>query len=166
MKVKFFLKTSIVLLLVISNIGCDQVSKNIVRKSIDMHQVISFANDKLILTKTENTGAMLSLGDSLSPVLKITLLQVLPLLALLFMLRMAIVNKGLSKEMIVGLSFVIGGGIGNIYDRILYGSVTDFMMIDFGFIHTAVFNMADVSVMVGAVLIFLPVLTGRQKQAW
>ena len=52
----------------------------------------------------------------------------------------------------VALSFAIGGGIGNIYDRIIHGSVTDFMHIDFGFFETGIFNMADVSIMVGMLL--------------
>ena len=45
--------------------------------------------------------------------------------------------------------FIIGGGIGNIYDRFVYGSVTDFFHIDFVIFQTGIFNMADVSVMVG-----------------
>ncbi|MGB0522807.1 MAG: signal peptidase II [Flammeovirgaceae bacterium] len=166
MKLKSLLRTSIILGLVFMNIGCDQVSKNIAREYIQPNQFLSYLNDRVILTITENTGAMLSLGDSLSPYLKIALLQVFPLIALLFMLRMAIVNKKLSSEMSVGLSFVVGGGIGNIYDRIRYGSVTDFMIIDFGVVHTAVFNMADVSVMFGGVLILFHTLFGKKEEAF
>ena len=47
------------------------------------------------------------------------------------------------------IGFIIGGGIGNIYDRFVYGSVTDFFHIDFVIFQTGIFNMADVSVMVG-----------------
>ena len=55
----------------------------------------------------------------------------------------------------IALSFIIGGGIGNIYDRILYNSVTDFMYFELGSFHTGIFNMADVSVVVGGFLILL-----------
>ena len=51
--------------------------------------------------------------------------------------------------------FLIGGGLGNIFDRALYGSVTDFLHIDFGLFQTGIFNMADVSVMVGVFTILL-----------
>jgi len=57
--------------------------------------------------------------------------------------------------MLVGISFVLGGGIGNMYDRIVHGSVTDFMHIDFIIFQTGIFNMADVSIMMGMFLILI-----------
>jgi signal peptidase II len=50
---------------------------------------------------------------------------------------------------------VVGGGIGNIYDRIAHGSVTDFMHLRFGALQTGIFNVADVSIMIGVGLILL-----------
>jgi len=51
---------------------------------------------------------------------------------------------------LVGFCCIIGGGIANVYDRIVYGSVTDFLHLDFGgMLRTGIFNLADVSVMVG-----------------
>jgi signal peptidase II len=65
----------------------------------------------------------------------------------------------------VGLSFIVGGGIGNLYDRILYSSVTDFFHIDLGGIFkTGIFNMADVSVMVGMGLILLAGITHKKNK--
>jgi len=46
-----------------------------------------------------------------------------------------------------------GGGIGNVYDRIIYGSVTDFLHIDLGLFETGIFNMADVSITTGALIL-------------
>ena len=48
---------------------------------------------------------------------------------------------------------IVGGGIGNLYDRIAYGSVTDFMHIKFGVLQTGVFNVADMSIMAGMFII-------------
>ena len=51
---------------------------------------------------------------------------------------------------------MIGGGIGNIYDRILHGSVTDFLYIDLGGVfHTGVFNVADLCITVGISIILI-----------
>ena len=61
----------------------------------------------------------------------------------------------MSKSMLVGISFVLGGGIGNMYDRIIHGSVTDFLHIDFVIFQTGIFNMADVSIMTGMFLILI-----------
>jgi len=56
---------------------------------------------------------------------------------------------------VVGMCFLIGGGIGNIADRMIYGSVTDFLHLTFGALQTGIFNMADVSIMMGILLILL-----------
>ena len=66
-------------------------------------------------------------------------------LGFLYLMR----NKNLSNMTILGSCFIVGGGMGNIYDRIIYGSVTDFLHIDFVIFETAIFNMADVSIMTG-----------------
>ncbi len=58
--------------------------------------------------------------------------------------------------------FLIGGGIGNIYDRIVYGSVTDFLHMDFVLFRTGIFNLADVSIMVGIGLLLLQNLTAAK----
>jgi len=66
------------------------------------------------------------------------------------------IDKGLDKISIIGFSLIIGGGIGNIFDRIVYGSVTDFLYLDFGGIFkTGIFNIADLSVTTGMILILI-----------
>ena len=158
--IKIFLISSIVLI----NISCDQISKDVARRKINTHEIINVVKDNFILTKVENTGAALSLGENLNPTLKIVFLQIFPLIALLFLFRMIIIKNNFSKMTILGFSFIVGGGIGNIYDRFLYGSVTDFMYIKLGFFNTAVFNMADVSVVIGTIFIFLNmVITSKEN---
>ena len=63
--------------------------------------------------------------------------------------------------MLIGLCFVIGGGVGNLFDRILYGSVTDFLYLKFGIFQTGIFNMADVSIMTGISIVLLQFLLKR-----
>lgn len=54
---------------------------------------------------------------------------------------------------LTGWCFVIGGGIGNLADRIIHGSVTDFLHLDLGVLQTGIFNFADVSIMAGLMMI-------------
>ncbi|MGB3075106.1 MAG: signal peptidase II [Chitinophagales bacterium] len=61
------------------------------------------------------------------------------------------------------MCFVIGGGIGNLIDRMLYGSVTDFLFIHSGMFRTGIFNMADTSIMLGSLLFIIPVLFNAVK---
>jgi len=142
------IKIAIVLLVISVNIGCDQVSKNLVREKIYDSQIIGFVGDHFTLTKVENTGAFLSLGDDIPVKIKFVLLTLFPLAMLVGALIFLIIKK-VPRVPLIAACFVIGGGIGNLYDRILYGSVTDFMHIRFGFLQTGIFNMADVSVTVG-----------------
>lgn len=155
MKVKRLIKMLFSVLIIFSNISCDQITKNKVRTEISTNETIQVINDNFILTHVENAGAAMSLGENLSPNLKIIVLQVLPLLVMIFLFIYIIKEKKMSKLSMIGISFIIGGGIGNIYDRILYDSVTDFMYIEFGAFHTGIFNMADVSVVIGVLLLLL-----------
>ncbi len=163
MKLPPLLRTSLILLIVVCNIGCDQISKNIVRQELDYNENISFISNHLTVTKVENTGAFLSLGHALPFAIKFTLLSLLPILALLGGVYFLLTRTNISRAFITGASFVIGGGIGNLYDRILYGSITDFLHIDFILFQTGIFNMADVSIMVGVAIILIEMNRNKLK---
>lgn len=147
------IKKSAIILLVLLNIGCDQISKDVVRKNVAPRDYIQLLNDNFILTNVENTGAMLGFGQGFPPILKIILFQVLPIIVLLILLFRILQKSNLNNGPIVAFAFVIGGGIGNLIDRIAYGSVTDFFMIKLGVLKTGIFNMADVSVTTGVLLL-------------
>ena len=164
MKIRIILRTFIITCIVLLNASCDQISKDIVRKKMEFDQVIYVIKDNFILTKVENTGAALSLGENLNPQLKLLLLQILPLIVLAFLFRMLLIKNNYTTTTIIGFCFIIGGGIGNVYDRILYGSVTDFMHLQAGLFKTGIFNMADVSVVIGVLLILLDTLISYQQK--
>ena len=65
---------------------------------------------------------------------------------------------------LLGFCFVIGGGMGNIIDRLLYGSVTDFLILSAGPVRTGIFNMADVSVMLGTGLVVWSLIAQRIRE--
>lgn len=154
-----------ILALVLLNVGCDQVTKSIVRKHVDYNDNIKVISDHITLTKVENSGAFLSSGDSLPGPVKFAFLSLLPLLVLGYGLYFLMIKSNLNTLLIVGISFVIGGGIGNLYDRISFGSVTDFLHIDFVWFQTGVFNAADLSIMSGMLMILISqYMTSRRSQ--
>ena len=59
---------------------------------------------------------------------------------------------------------IVGGGFGNIYDRIVHGSVTDFMHINFIIFQTGVFNVADVSIMTGTFILLIQAYIKRKPE--
>lgn len=153
-----------ILSIVFVNIGCDQVSKKIVRDKISLNETVSYFNDHLTITKVENSGAFLSLGNHLSASPKNILLALLPLVVLAFGLYYLIAKPGLPRTTIFGLCCIVGGGIGNIFDRLVYGSVTDFLYVHFDFFHTGIFNLADVSIMTGTLIILFNFLLKRSDK--
>lgn len=146
---KFTLRNIWILSIVFVNAGCDQVTKNIARNELEYEQTINVIGDHLVLMKVENTGAFLSTGHSLPEVVKFIILSVLPLAGLLYGIYFITTRTHLPKVLVIGIGFVIGGGLGNLTDRLFYGSVTDFIHIDYSFIKTGIFNLADVSIMIG-----------------
>lgn len=144
----------IVLILIVS-IGLDRVTKIYVREHIHISDNIFVIKNFFTILHAENTGAFLSLGDSLQNPWKFILLSLLPLLALAFGVFYVMFKPLIGKLTTIGIVLVIAGGAGNLYDRMLYGSVTDFMHMNFGIFQTGVFNVADVSIMIGMGLILL-----------
>jgi signal peptidase II len=154
MTTKSIIRIVLILLVITVNIGCDQFSKKMVKRSVLPYETIHVLNDHLTVTRVENSGAFLSAGDSMSKASKQIFLTLIPIFAMVLGLFYLFL-KPVSGNMLIGLCFVIGGGVGNLFDRILYGSVTDFLYVKFGIFQTGIFNMADVSIMTG---MFLAVL--------
>ena len=140
--------------LVILNIILDQLSKFWIRGNVAPYSDINIIADYFIITNVENSGAFLGLGSDFSPVIKSILLLALPVGVLATVLVYVFKDTSIDKLSLIGYSSIIGGGIGNIYDRFLYGSVTDFLFIDLGGVFkTGIFNIADLSVTTGMILI-------------
>jgi signal peptidase II len=86
---------------------------------------------------------------------RIGLLVFIPTLVLGFGVYFIFRKKDIRTATLFGICCVLGGGIGNIFDRIMYGSVTDFLHIDFVLFQTGVFNLADVSIMAGVFIVLI-----------
>ena len=146
---------SITILIAVSLL-LDQLSKFLIRQNVDQYSEIKLIGDYFILTNVENSGAFLGMGSDFSPFIKTIFLLILPAIILICIMVYVYRDKQIDKISLIGFCFIIGGGIGNIYDRILYGSVTDFLFIDLGGIFkTGIFNIADLSVTTGMILILL-----------
>ena len=163
MKAHSILRNSLILIILATNIGCDQVSKSIVRQKIDYNEKISVIKNIVTLTKVENTGAFLSLGNHLPRVTYIIFMIILPLIVIGFALFYLFKNSALSKLIIIGICLVIGGGLGNIFDRIIYSSVTDFLHFDFALFQTGIVNLADISVTAGFFILIYEFVINRSE---
>ena len=146
----------LITILVFLSIALDQISKIWVRNNFESYSEKSIIGDVFTLIKVENTGAFLGMGSELSEIPRILLLIILPVIVLISITLYTYIDKSLDKLSIIGFSLIIGGGIANIFDRIVFGSVTDFLYINLGGIFkTGIFNIADLSVTTGMILILI-----------
>ncbi|MBA4739251.1 MAG: signal peptidase II [Flavobacteriaceae bacterium] len=146
----------LITILVFLSITFDQISKIWVRNNFESYSEKSIIGDVFTLIKVENTGAFLGMGSELSEIPRILLLIILPVIVLISITLYTYIDKSLDKLSIIGFSLIIGGGIANIFDRIVFGSVTDFLYINLGGIFkTGIFNIADLSVTTGMILILI-----------
>ena len=142
-------------LLTLVTLVLDQVTKQMARTSLS-----AFAETKVIgnffrLQLAENTGAFLSLGSTMSDHTRFVIFTVLVILFLIWATYM-LVRKVATANLafLFGWTFLIAGGIGNVIDRIAKNSVTDFLIMGVGPLQTGVFNIADIAIS-GGILIVL-----------
>jgi signal peptidase II len=133
----------------LATIGCDRATKHAATVLLAGEPDRSYLADTLRLGYTENTGGFLSLGADLPRPARTAVFTIATGFALLALLALAVRGRfaGLSG---VGLVLFVAGGASNWIDRVLSGSVVDFLNVGIGPLRTGVFNVADVAIMVGA----------------
>lgn len=158
-------RTAFIIVIIIFNIAIDQISKVLVRANVEPKSQDSIIGEVFTLHNVENTGAFLGIGSDLSPTIKLLLLLILPVIVLGLVVVHIIREKSIDKMSLIGFCCIIGGGIANVYDRFAYGSVTDFLHLDFGGkLRTGIFNIADMSVTTGMIMILMASFLYRKKK--
>ena len=158
-------RTVSIILLIVANIAIDQISKAIVRVEIATNEIIPVIGDAFILTNVENRGAFLGMGSDFSETSRLIFLLLLPILVLGYVIYYILKNKTLDRMSVIAFCCIVGGGIANVYDRIVYGSVTDFFHIDLGGVfRTGIFNVADMSVTTGMIMLLIASFVHKKKE--
>ena len=137
-------------------VGCDRATKVVAKNYLASSPAMSFMGDVFRLQYAENKGAFLSLGAKLPEKAGFWFLIIVPGLFLSGILGYICFAKSLRSGQLMAFTLIVGGGLGNLYDRIFNnGSVIDFMNIGIGFVRTGIFNVADVVIMAGFGLLLL-----------
>jgi len=141
-----------VLLASLATVGCDRVTKHAAATLLADTQERSFLGDTVRLSYAENTGGFLSLGADL-PVERRVIVFTIVTGLLLVSLAAAAVQRRWEGARLLGAALIVSGGASNWIDRVAVGSVVDFMNVGIGPVRTGIFNVADVAIMAGVVLI-------------
>jgi signal peptidase II len=149
------LKIILFLLVTLSAVGCDRVTKNLAKAHLAFQEPISYFDDFVRLEYAENTGAAMSLGAHWSDTLRFWLFLILPLATLLLLLAYTAWNAAkLNRAQVLAMALIFSGGLGNLTDRFLYDSrVPDFMILGTENLRTGIFNVADVWITAGVLLL-------------
>jgi signal peptidase II len=135
-------RTLFIALVLFSCVGCDQVTKNIARQTLANSEPIIYLNNIFRLQYVENPGAFLSLGASSPEAIRFWVFIYFAGIFLAGMLVYLLASPNISKVKMISLSLVVGGGAGNLIDRIFNeGRVIDFMNIGIGSLRTGVFML-------------------------
>jgi signal peptidase II len=154
----------IVSILIVS-VVLDQVTKIIAQTYLKDAGGISFLHDIFTLHYAENTGGFLGMGSAVSVNLRFWVFTVLVALFLAVMLFFLIFSKSFSARQVYALSGIIGGGIGNLIDRVINeGRVVDFMVVGIGSLRTGIFNVADLFITFGALFLVLFIVMDEKKR--
>jgi signal peptidase II len=156
-------RISLILLVLAACVGCDQVTKEFAQRSLAGSAPVSWLDDSVRFEYTENTGAFLGLGSNLPRDVRFLVLVIFTSAMLLLLVGFAFSARHLSLAQWAGLSLLAGGGVGNLIDRIFNdGVVIDFVRLRLGPLRTGIFNVADVAIVVGTLLLLASAIEERQ----
>lgn len=137
------------------SVGCDQTTKRVAEQTLKGAAVQSMLHDIIRLQYIQNPGAFLGFGSHFSEGVKVCLFIIFPVLALIGAFFFVLFSQRLMPVQLIMISLIIGGGLGNLIDRVLLeGRVTDFMNLGIGTMRTGIFNVADVAIMIGVFGLF------------
>ncbi len=159
---KFTLSQSKWLTVSVLVILLDQVTKYIALSNLNYLEPLSvgpFFNFTLVY----NSGAAFSLLSNLGPY-KLIFLSGIAITASIFILIFLFRLKSNRYWMSGSLSLILGGAVGNLIDRIQYGIVVDFIDLHIKGLHWPAFNIADIAISTGAIMLMIEIIWSKDNK--
>jgi len=148
---------------VASVVGCDHVSKHIATEALAGEPTRSYLFDVIRLSYAENTGSFMSLGEQLPELARFGLFVVVVGAVLFGLIAYALLHRW-SGARLLGLAMVVAGGASNWVDRVADGRVVDFLNVGIGPLRTGIFNVADMAILAGVVILLFSEYSQGRKQ--
>ena len=145
-------------LIALGVLALDRFTKRLVAKDIPLHDSITVIKHVFYITHVENSGAAFGLFNDSPSHWKIGLLVSFSVLALVIVSSLLWRSGRVMTASAVGLSLILGGALGNLWDRVVNGRVVDFLLVYIGSYQWPSFNVADSAIVVGAGLLVFEIL--------
>lgn len=139
-------------------VALDQTFKIVVETILELNSSIEVIKNLFYITYTTNYGAAWGIMQN-----KVWFFIFIALIALMFFYNLSY-NFKLNKRNTIAFSLVIGGLIGNLIDRVFLGYVRDFIHVYLGTYSFPVFNIADIGVVCGTILLIIAIVKGEDKK--
>ena len=133
----------------------DQLTKLLIRRQFELYDSAVVIPNLFSLTRIHNTGAAYGLLDHTDLPFKTGLLALVSVAALIGLVMFAVTLPEIHRLARIGVALVVGGALGNLIDRLAHGVVVDFVSVGLGTFRTGIFNLADVAITLGVVLVAL-----------
>ena len=136
----------------------DRIAKWAVAANIPLHDSVQVIPGFFRLTHVQNRGAAFGLFADSPSEWKIGALVLFSLVALAVVLALLWKNSHAMTTTGMGLALILGGALGNLWDRLVSGHVTDFLLFYVGSYQWPAFNVADSAIVIGAGLLVIEIL--------
>lgn len=152
------------ILLALLVVAADQYTKWLVMTRFMLHETVPVISGFFNLTYLHNTGAAFGLLAGANPAWRVSFFVGVACAALIFILFAFQQYRQRGRLYLIVFSLISGGAVGNLLDRVRYGSVVDFLDFYLGSYHWPAFNVADSAIVVGVGLFLLAGFFDREKR--
>jgi signal peptidase II len=149
------------LLIAVLIVAVDRFTKYLVSSRIALHDSINVIPGFFHLTHVQNRGAAFGLWSDSPSEWKVTVLIMFSLAALMVVVALLWKNSNAMSTTAAGLALILGGALGNLWDRLAMGRVVDFLDFQVSGYHWPAFNLADSAIVVGALLLVGEILFSK-----
>jgi signal peptidase II len=139
----------------------DRTTKWVVAQKISLHDGIQVIPGFFRITHVENRGAAFGLFADSPSEWKIAMLVLFSVIALIVVSALLWRNSHSMTSTGIGLALILGGALGNLWDRLMTGRVVDFLLFYVGQYQWPAFNVADSAIVVGAGLLVIEILLAK-----
>ena len=146
------------LLIAVAVVALDRYTKWLIAHRLTMHDSITVIPGFFRIIHTENPGAAFGIFADSPSQWKVALLILFSVVALLIVSALLWKTSHRMTSTGVGLALILGGAVGNLWDRIVSHRVVDFLLFYIGHYQWPAFNVADSAIVVGAALLVLEIL--------
>ena len=152
------------LALVLAILVLDRWTKSLILSKFDLNETITVIDGLFDITYVRNTGVAFSMFSSIDSPAKSGLLSLFTAAAAVLVIVYSLRSPAQDRLLQTGLSLILGGALGNLYDRLNYGFVVDFLDFYIGPYRWPTFNVADTAISTGVFLLAIEIIRHKEHE--